>query len=288
MRVFVGLGEGIGNVVMGLPLVDALSAAGHEVTLALRPTPPSIVGELAALVCAGRRLTIMADEVWPADPFDAACLTHWWISRGGPLPIARESFIGGAPSESMPEIVCNLDAARTLAPDASQRAALIPSMGKSPAVAQVDRPCIGIHPGCKNDSEWKRRKVYPRWAEVTHRLKTLGAHVVVLGTSGDDAYCGEPHEDLRGWTTLVECAREIAGLDVLVSGDSGLHHVAVALGVPTVALFGGSSVVKATHPDAVVAPVIFGPCEAEESFAALDPREIAKAAMAAARVRISS
>lgn len=283
MRVFVGLGEGIGNVVMGLPLVDALHAAGHEVFLNLRPTPDSIWESLWYLQSEGRPWVASAGDPQGFDEFDAACLTHWWLSRGGPLPLARESFIGGAPSDSMPEIVCNLDAARTLAPDASKRAVLHFDADERDAF-----PTIGIHPGCKPDPEWRRRKVYPRWAEVTHRLKTLGARVVVIGTEGDDAYCGEPHEDLRGWTTLVECARTIAGLDVLVSGDSGLHHVAVALGVPTVALFGGSSVVKASHPDSVVAPVIFGPCETEEAFALLDPREIAKAAMAAARVRISS
>lgn len=277
MDVLVGLGEGIGNVVMGLPLLDAVAAAGHTPWLHLRPTPDSVRNDLADLVRRGRdRLIVADDDDLASVRFGAACLTHWWISRPGRTPDADEVFIGGAPNADEPEILANLDAASVLAPAASPRAVI-----RSAASAGGDprQMVVGIHPGCKPDPEWKARKVYPRWAEVTHRLKDLGARVVVLGTETDDAYCGEPHEDLRGRTTLLEAADRIAGLDVLVSGDSGLHHVAVALGVPTVALFGASSAVKASHPDALVVPVVFGPCETAEAFAQIEPLAVARAAV---------
>lgn len=286
MRVFVGLGEGIGNVIMGLPLVDGLHAAGHEVFLSLRPTPPSIERDLLALVEAGRpwlqRPFVVRAETGP--DFDAACLTFWWLYRGGKMPKARETFIGGAPSEN-PEILANLDAARTLAPGASPRARLFVDQ-PLPRAHGSGAPIVAIHPGCKPDKEWRERKVYPRWAEVTHRLKEAGAEVWIVGSPADaEIYCGEPTEDFRGWNerplSLLDTARILLDAHALVSGDSGLFHMAVALGLPTVALFHGSSVGKATHPDAAISPVLFQ--TDGKPFSEIDPRLVAATAYECAR-----
>ena len=48
--------------------------------------------------------------------------------------------------------------------------------------------------------------------------------------------------NLAGKTTLRELASVLAACDLLISGDSGPMHLAVAVGTPVVALFG------ATHP----------------------------------------
>lgn len=284
MRVLVGIGEGVGNVVMGLPLIDALLDARHEVWAHLRPTPPELAGELAAIISRGRERLVVADD---GDlgfvEFDAACLTHWWLTRGLALPRARETYVGGPPSADVPEILANLDAASALAPAGGPTARLYAAPRTLPGGLR-----IGIHPGCKPEPEWRARKVYPRWAEVTHRLKYLGAHVTIVGTAGDVAYCGEPHQDLRGMTSLPQLVDVLSGLDVVVSGDSGVHHLAVALGVPTVALFGASSVTKAAHPAAAIAPRVFGPCDTPEAFAAIDPLAVATAAVEAADRRAAA
>ena len=44
--------------------------------------------------------------------------------------------------------------------------------------------------------------------------------------------------NLAGSTTLTETAAVIARSALLLSGDSGVLHIAVGLGVPTVSLFG--------------------------------------------------
>jgi ADP-heptose:LPS heptosyltransferase len=87
-----------------------------------------------------------------------------------------------------------------------------------------------------------------RWGEKRFRLlaraiSESGWQVVVVGGRDDcataKAICrdGSGH-DFAGKTSLAETSALIAGADLLVSGDSGLLHIGVALGIPTVSLFG--------------------------------------------------
>ena len=292
MRIFLGLGEGIGNVILGLPALDSLLAAGHDVWLGLRTTPPGVAGQVAEVVAHGRPgLTVVEGDSFPP-ALDAACLTHWWLNRGGPLPPALTTYVGPAPREDVPEIVSNLDAVLELVPpEALTRTAGVATpiatlkVARSDTESRSERPCVALHPGCK--PTWRDRKMYPRWAEVVYHLKRMGAEVVVVGGPDDaDIFVGEPHEDHReAGLDLMGTAERLASADVVLSGDSGLHHLAVALGRPTVAVFGNSSHVKAHHPDAIVPPVVLGPFDV---LGAVHPRVIARAALRAAGATVSA
>jgi heptosyltransferase-2 len=88
-------------------------------------------------------------------------------------------------------------------------------------------------------AEYGPAKRWPYFRELAARLAT-GA--VVLGSSNDEqAAAGIPGKNLVGRTSLDEAIRLIAGAAAVVSNDSGLMHVAAALGRPQVALFGSSS-----------------------------------------------
>jgi len=81
-----------------------------------------------------------------------------------------------------------------------------------------------------------------RWPYFRELAQELGARAVVLGSEKDaEAGAALPGLNLIGKTTLDEAIRVIAGADAVVSNDSGLMHVAAALGRPQVALFGSSS-----------------------------------------------
>ena len=65
---------------------------------------------------------------------------------------------------------------------------------------------------------------------------------VLLGSAKDrEASTGIGGTDLVGKTTLDEAIDLIAGAQFVVSNDSGLMHVAAALGRALIALFGSSS-----------------------------------------------
>lgn len=87
-----------------------------------------------------------------------------------------------------------------------------------------------------------------RWGEDRFRflaqaIGKMGWQVVVVGSRDDcaaaAAIClGGVGHDFSGKTTLAETAALIADADLLVSGDSGVLHLGVALGISTVSLFG--------------------------------------------------
>lgn len=88
-------------------------------------------------------------------------------------------------------------------------------------------------------AEYGPAKRWPYFRELAERLDLP---VVLLG-SAKDAESGTslPGRNLIGKTTLDEAIHLIAGAAAVVSNDSGLMHVAAALGRPQVALFGSSS-----------------------------------------------
>jgi heptosyltransferase-2 len=88
-------------------------------------------------------------------------------------------------------------------------------------------------------AEYGPAKRWPYFAELSSALPLTS---VVLGSAKDlPATQGIQGLNLAGKTTLDEAMDLIAGARFVVSNDSGLMHVAAALGRPQVALFGSSS-----------------------------------------------
>ena len=115
-------------------------------------------------------------------------------------------------------------------------------------------------------AEYGPAKRWPYFAELSRKL-TLP--VAVLGSAKDrEASGGINGTDLTGKTSLDEAIALIAGAAFVVSNDSGLMHVAAALGRPQVALFGSSSP-EHTPPQSPAARVLWlrvecSPCYARE------------------------
>ena len=81
-----------------------------------------------------------------------------------------------------------------------------------------------------------------RWPYFGELAAAVGKPVVLLGSKNDEqAAAGITGKNLVGKTSLDDALRLIAGASAVVSNDSGLMHVAAALGRPQVALFGSSS-----------------------------------------------
>ncbi len=95
-------------------------------------------------------------------------------------------------------------------------------------------------------SEYGEAKRWPaaHYAALANRL---GGKVLLLGSGKEADLCEEIAAaaenciNLAGKTSLAQAIRALAASKIIVSNDSGLMHVAAALGVPQVAIFGSSS-----------------------------------------------
>lgn len=90
---------------------------------------------------------------------------------------------------------------------------------------------------------WPTKQWLPeRFAELAARISSERQWVpVIIGDGGDKGIpmpLIERAVDLRGQTTLPELAAIFKGAKVFISNDSGPLHIGVAMGVPTVSIFG--------------------------------------------------
>lgn len=108
-----------------------------------------------------------------------------------------------------------------------------------------DQQIVVIFPGA---SIAERRWGAARFKAVAELLQQKGYGVVVVGGADDLhdglAIAGDCGLNLAGKTTLAETAAVLARAGLLISGDSGVLHIAVGLGIPTVSLFGPGRALK--------------------------------------------
>ncbi|MFD0265338.1 glycosyltransferase family 9 protein [Streptomyces sp. NPDC127106] len=124
----------------------------------------------------------------------------------------------------------------------------------APACASPAPGAVVVHPGADAGS---RRWPVERFAAVVRALRRAGEDVVVTAGAGEGALArqlardaGLPQEAVFGGSRDVpfhELCALVAGARCVLVGDTGLAHLATALGTPSVVLFGP------------VAPCLWGP-----------------------------
>jgi len=104
---------------------------------------------------------------------------------------------------------------------------------------------IALFPG----AEFGASKQWPseHYATVARYFLDNDYSVLLFGSKNDAAVCSAINQktedrcfDLSGKTTLTEAVQLISLVDLAVSNDSGLMHVAAALGKPLVAIYGST------------------------------------------------
>jgi heptosyltransferase-2 len=129
--------------------------------------------------------------------------------------------------------------------------------GRKPA-----RRMIGVSPGAAYGTA--KQWLPERFAEAAARLaEARGAEVALFGSSSERELCeqvakllnGHRVTNYAGKTTLGEFIDLASQCELFLTNDSGAMHIASALGVPTVAIFGATDDV-ATGPTGPLARVV--------------------------------
>jgi ADP-heptose:LPS heptosyltransferase len=114
---------------------------------------------------------------------------------------------------------------------------------RMPSVRPGVSGAVVVHPGAAYPARrWPAR----RFADVAAGLTTMDCRVVVTGSAAERdladhvrRLAGLPAEaSLAGRTTLAELAALVAASQLVVSGDTGVAHLASAYRTPSVLLFG--------------------------------------------------
>jgi ADP-heptose:LPS heptosyltransferase len=253
---------GLGDFLTGVPACRALAAGypGHEIILAA----PAVLAPLAALTGAIDTV-VRAGELepvsWPGPPPAVAVDLHGngpashRIVRalGAPVTMMYASPLDpGACGPAWDDAEHEVDRWCRLVrwwgvPADPGALALEPPAGQSPAPGAVV-----LHPGAASGS---RRWPGARFAAVARALHTAGHQVVISGTAAEVPLARHvarlaglpPGSLLAGRTGLTELAALVAAARLVISNDTGTAHLAVALGTPSVTLFGP------------VSPALWGP-----------------------------
>ena len=113
-------------------------------------------------------------------------------------------------------------------------------------VPEVAAGATVLHPGASTEA---RRWPAARWAQVAVAERAAGRTVVVTGSEAEvglarDVAASAGLADgavLAGGAGLLELLALVADAGRVVSGDTGVAHVATAMGTPSVLLFGPTS-----------------------------------------------
>ncbi|MEU4561118.1 glycosyltransferase family 9 protein [Actinoplanes sp. NPDC023936] len=98
-----------------------------------------------------------------------------------------------------------------------------------------------IHPGAKSPA---RRWPPDRFASVARRLRSAGHHVLITGSAAEQDLCVRVSEaaglgpEAVARTSLTELLALVAGARLVISGDTGIAHLATGYRTPSVTLFG--------------------------------------------------
>lgn len=158
-----------------------------------------------------------------------------------------------------------------------RRAGIVDRLPESTAIRLTPPPAdrktriIGVSPGAAfgTAKQW----LPERFAEAAGTLATArGASIALFGSQSERALCAQVAALLpthavtnhAGETTLTQFIERAAQCELFLTNDSGAMHIASALGVPTVAIFGATDHIATgptgTHARVVRQQVECSPC----------------------------
>jgi ADP-heptose:LPS heptosyltransferase len=136
---------------------------------------------------------------------------------------------------------------------------------------------VGLNPGASVE---RKRWGAARWGALSDRMHAMGLQPLLFGGPGDadlardiQRHAARPLPSAQGRLGLAGLTAALSDCDVFVSGDTGPLHMAVAMGVPVVALHGPThplrtgpyharNAVILHHPETTLPEGVFGRMEA--------------------------
>jgi N-acetylglucosaminyldiphosphoundecaprenol N-acetyl-beta-D-mannosaminyltransferase len=273
MRILAVQWADIGDLILTTPALSALRQAHPQAHIALLTSPHAAplvegTGLVDAVYPLPRYAPLrqMLRLFWQlrAERFDHVMFFHHLSTRSGALKYALLAYLSGARrrigldngrGRFLTDRVTDVGFERH---HAEYWLALVSLLGADPAprpcvVARApfplpdDRPYIVVHAG-GGPYNLARRWEPQALAQAADRIAAEhGARIVLVGGAGDDSAAVRANLttpdvlDITGQTRLPQLASVLAGARRYLGTDSGVSHLAAAVGAPAVVIFGPTS-----------------------------------------------
>jgi ADP-heptose:LPS heptosyltransferase len=266
-RALVSAARGLGDILRITPLVRVCAALGYEVDVLLAPDYAG-AAELLRGAPEIRRMFLLPSP-WngrgPTDTaglqgehYDVAAFTLWSSPYQHLVRANRLVAFDRWQWTTYGDTACVQHAAAALGwTESLPRPFAIPST----RTFGIDPGTIALHPGCKPDWPWKKWHDFDALAASLPGVAIIGTPEDLdnHGTYFDRAFSWPAHaRNYVGALSLADTAAVLRECAALVSNDSGLMHLGVALGVPTFGIFGITSPARESMRAPEMVPVTKG------------------------------
>jgi hypothetical protein len=249
MKAIAYFANGIGNLVMMMPALQAVASMTEDGTVDIclgewqDSRKPAVYDILRAWRTVGRVYE------WPKNGFDPKSYALWFYSphstgcdvvntfraNMGYRPVARPAW-----RESL---IHEVDHYMEIAYSMGYRGA-VPKIefpvADGPVLDALPRPLIVVCNGYfRTSTGYWDKKGWPHFEALAEALRRFfGGSIVGIGGAGELPPGFRCYANFAGRLTILETAKVISQADLVVTTDTGNMHIAAALDIPTVALFG--------------------------------------------------
>lgn len=250
-------GGGVGNLIQATPLIQAVAALhGGPVDVWLAGDAPWL-RELIYGHGSVRRVSANLEEArGPVKRYKAVYYTFLRKEAKAKKVPADRYFPGKRPKKPLNEVECNMFAARSAGYNGPTFSTFCCYDEPDESFTYPDGNLIGVASGSKRKHSWTFKR-YPHYGKVSDFvLKELpGLKFLHVGIPTDDDIAGDRHyiKDVRRAGVMRQQVGLISKCLAFIGNDSGLVHVAAALGIPTVVVFGPTVKWKNLPPEHAVA-----------------------------------
>ena len=241
MRLLVEISQGAGNCVQGTPLVHALWLMGHDVDLFINSKLAEKLKPLWETWDKVGRVFTSTREFSVSDyDFGVSAYGRRQLTRLFPPGMCLKAEARHVVSQN--ESNANVELARWLG-----YAWPTPPQFVQPSDRKFDLPkrFVTVHAGC--DPATLKYKNWPHWCAFASRLKEAGWTVVAVGTDSDrsaENWEQDFHADLSFNLSFADLCALMSRATFHFGNDSGYGHIAAALNLPGLVLFGPTDPVK--------------------------------------------
>lgn len=243
----IGVGSGIGNYVHTLPAISSLGSHYCLDVVVNAEHPGSL---FIAQNSSYTRYVFEKRKVLAGLPYQKVLLTHSWGVEELRIPQSVETtrdVLKFSPKNGVHEADFNIQSIRlSLQMDSKTLPMGDYFMGSLIASKSSDtfsKPKIGFHSGSKK-GHWESK----RWPYFDELAKSLSSDFEVISFGLSDEYVEGTQDSTGG--DIEDMTAKITQCDFFVGNDSGTTHIAYALGIPTLFIFGPTAVPsRGPHPD---------------------------------------